>query len=212
MNKRKYALVTLLYEDARSQVFEPGLHKLIVSSVWDTMGSGAERFVLEQSLDARCMKGVDRILAVCQSDLADIAGDGRRVAAVVDEDVIRKKLKMSPTTSVPQIVEQIRSKCPESARGQLSVFVLKWNTETVLQAARDCASGLSFDLLDPDLVKRALDKELLARDQVLGRVAQQNQAAIRACILERVPALKDLVSWISEVIKEARLADRAFVP
>ena len=192
-------LVTLLYEDARGQLREFGLHKLIVASVWDQVGEAQERHLLERALESRCMKGVERILTVCREDLADIARDGRKVAAVVDEDVIREKLNLSTAASVEEIKEQIRGECPPSARHQLAVFVLQRNTETVLAATRDCARECRAEL-DPSLVERALRKESLARDLLLSRFATQAQAAVRQCVLKKVPSLGDLVAWLCQTI------------
>jgi len=194
----KRPLVTLLYEDARGQIPGFGLHKLIVASVWDKVGGNAERFVLEKALDYRCMKGVERIIAVCRNDLENIARDGRQVAAIVDEDVIREKLRMPASASVTEIADRLRDECPPSVREQLVVFVLQRNTETVLRATRDCINEQGLDLLEAGLVDRALRKELLARDQVLNRVAQQAHAPVRHCILTKVPSLSALVAWLSE--------------
>lgn len=144
------------------------------------------------------MKGVERIIAVCRNDLENIARDGRQVAAIVDEDVIREKLNLPASASVTEIANRLRDQCPPSVRERLVVFVLQRNTETVLRATRDCVNEQGLDLLETGLIDRALRKELLARDQVLSRVAQQSHSSVRQCILTKVSSLSALVTWLSE--------------
>ena len=199
----KRPLVTLLYEDARGQISGFGLHRLIVASVWDKVGGGAERFLLEKALEPRCMKGVERIIAVCRDDLENIARDGRQVAAIVDEDVIREKLNAPASASVPEVADRLRARCPASVREQLAVFIIQRNTETVLRATRDCINEQGLDLLEAGLVDRALRKELLARDQVLNRAAQQTHSLVRQCILTKVPSLSALITWLSESYRQS---------
>ena len=191
--------VTLLYEDARGQRLEFGLHRLIVASVWDRADGSWERHHLEKALAYRCTKGVERVLTVCREDLADIARDGHKVAAVIDEDVVREKLRLPTSASVAEIEQHIRSQTPEAVRDQLAVFVLQRNTETVLCAARDCARECRAEL-DPKLVERALRKEPLARDLMLIQFAAQVQIPVRQCILKKVPSLGDVVNWLCKTI------------
>ena len=191
--------VTLLYEDSRSQLRDPGLHRLIAATVWDRL-KGVEappaRYELERRLGHRCMKGVDRVLAVIGADLEDIAQGGQHVAAVVDEDVIRDKLGLAPSATVADVERAICARVPVALRDRFGVFVIERNTESVLRAGSDCASHTQAERPDEGLLERALRKDLLARDQLLSRWAKAEAWRVRDCMAKKIPALGALVDWL----------------
>jgi hypothetical protein len=192
--------VTVLYEDSRGQRSEFGLHRLVVAAVWDREGFTGPRHELERALEHRCMRGVDQVLRCCREDLEDIARDGRKVAAVVDEDVIRDKLQLPPSATVAEISEAVCALCPQSVRAQVSVWVLSRNTESVLKAARDCVKEHRVDSPTDEQIERALRKEQLARDQVLSGVAKESHVKVRRCIEAKIPGLQGLVQWLAGVV------------
>lgn len=196
--------VTILYEDGRGQRSEFGLHRLVTSSVHDQDAVTAPYHELASALEHRCQKGVDQVLRSCREDLSDIARDGRKVAVVVDEDVIRDKLRLPQSATIPQVSEAIRRLCPADVQTQVAVFVVSRNTESVLQAARDCVKEHRAQGPADELFDRALRKDQLARDQVLSGVAKESHQKVRRCIQQKVPGLGDLVQWLSAVLSAAQ--------
>jgi hypothetical protein len=192
--------VTILYEDARGQQLEFGLHRLVLSAVLDREGVSLPYYELAKAIEHRCQKGVERVLSVCREDLEKIAGDGRKVAVVVDDDVIRDKVQLPASATIPDVAETIRALCPESVRAQVAVYVLSRNTESVIKAARDCVKEHRLDSPTEEQIQRALSKDRLARDQVLSGVTKDTHAKVRSCIEKKVPGLGELVIWLSGIV------------
>ena len=164
--------VTILYEDARGPRTEFGLHRLVLAAVRDSDAITALPHEVASALEHRCQKGIDQVLRTCREDLTYLACDGRKVAVVVDEDVIRDKLKLPPGTALQAVKENILTRCPEQVRPQVAVFVLSRNTESVLKAAQTCVQEHRAETPSAEQFERALRKDLLARDQVLSGVAK----------------------------------------
>ena len=194
--------VTVLYEDSRGPRTEFGLHRLVLSAVRDRESVSVPHYELAQALEHRCQKGVDQVLRCCREDLTDIARDGRKVAVVVDEDVIRDKLLLPPSATLDEVAANILALCPESVCSQVSVHVLARNTESVLKAARDCVKEHRLDSPTEEQIERALRKDQLARDQVLSGVAKETHVKVRRCIETKVPALGKLVSWLVGIVTQ----------
>ena len=190
--------VTILYEDARGPRTEFGLHRLVLAAVRDFGELGAlPHHEVASALDPRPLKGIDQVLRTCLEDLTYLACDGRKVAVVVDEDVLRDKLKLPPGTALQAVKENIVTRCPEQVRPQVAVFVLSRNTESVLKAAQTCVQEHRADTPSAEQFERALRKDLLARDQVLSGVAKDTHVKVRRCIEVKVPALGELVAWLT---------------
>lgn len=196
--------VTILYEDARGQRNEFGLHRLVISAVRDDDAITAPYHELAAALEHRCQKGVDQVLRTCREDLPDIARDGRKVAVVVDEDVIRDKLRLKPCATLPQVAQAIRALCAADMAPHIEVFVLSRNLESVLKAARDCVKEHRAEGPTDELFDRALCKDQLARDLVLSGVAKETHAKVRRCILHKISGLSDLVQWLGSVLSASR--------
>ncbi|MBP6743215.1 MAG: hypothetical protein KA244_10210 [Deltaproteobacteria bacterium] len=189
--------VTILYEDARGPRTEFGLHRLVLAAVRDCDAITALPHEVASALEHRCQKGIEQVLRTCSESLADLACDGRKVAVVVDEDVIRDKLKLPPGTALQAVKENILTRCPEQVRPQVAVFVLSRNTESVLKAAQTCVQEHRAETPSAEQFERALRKDLLARDQVLSGVAKETHVKVRRCIEVKVPALGELVAWLT---------------
>ena len=189
--------VTILYEDARGPRPEFGLHRLVLAAVRDSDAITALPHEVASALEHRCQKGIDQVLRTCREDLTYLACDGRKVAVVVDEDVIRDKLKLPPGTALQAVKENILTRCPEQVRPQVAVFVLSRNTESVLKAAQTCVQEHRAETPSAEQFERALRKDLLARDQVLSGVAKDTHVKVRRCIEVKVPALGELVAWLT---------------
>jgi len=189
--------VTILYEDARGPRTEFGLHRLVLAAVRDSDAITALPHEVASALEHRCQKGIDQVLRTCREDLTYLACDGRKVAVVVDEDVIRDKLKLPPGTALQAVKENILTRCPEQVRPQVAVFVLSRNTESVLKAAQTCVQEHRADTPSAEQFERALRKDPLARDQVLSGVAKETHVKVRRCIEKKVPALGELVAWLT---------------
>lgn len=189
--------VTILYEDARGPRTEFGLHRLVLAAVRDSDAITALPHEVASALEHRCQKGIDQVLRTCREDLTYLACDGRKVAVVVDEDVIRDKLKLPPGTALQAVKENILTRCPEQVRPQVAVFVLSRNTESVLKAAQTCVQEHRAETPSAEQFERALRKDLLARDQVLSGVAKDTHVKVRRCIEVKVPALGELVAWLT---------------
>ena len=194
------AKVTILYEDARGQRTEFGLHRLVLAAVRDSDAITALPHEVASALEHRCQKGIDQVLRTCRESLADLARDGRKVAVVVDEDVIREKLKLPPGTALQAVKENIVTLCPDAVRPQVAVFVLSRNTESVLKAAQTCVQEQRAETPSTEQFERALRKDPLARDQVLSGVAKETHVKVRRCIEKKVPALAELVAWLTQTL------------
>jgi len=192
--------VTILYEDARGPRTEFGLHRLVLAAVRDSDAVTHPYHEVASALEHRCQKGIEQVLRTCSESLADLARDGRKVAVVVDEDVIRDKLKLPPGTALQAVKENIMTRCPEQVRPQVAVFVLSRNTESVLKAAQTCVQEHRADTPSTEQFERALRKDLLARDQVLSGVAKDTHVKVRRCIEVKVPALGELVAWLTQTL------------
>lgn len=187
------AIAVILYEDKRGPEKEFGLHALVLSCVADAMG--VNMFTLKDKLDGRPMNGVTNVLQSCRSDVRRLGTRGQKVFAVIDDDRIRQHVPgVDPRTSEDAVIRAIKSS--SDAPAQLEVFLLKKNTETVIEAAKHCDDGL------PDAaVQQALRKNMAQRDRILNNVARAGNRAIRDCILDRVPVLGKLVEALLALVR-----------
>lgn len=191
-------LVVILYEDRRGPQREFGLHNLVLACVADELGGDVYSLDLASKLDGRPMKGVSNLLKSCRRDVRRLGPRGQRVFALVDDDEIRTQLKHE---GVPRnaddvaVIDAIKAPGKCVAPEQLEVILLKENTETVIEAVRDCGAGVS--------VERALQKDINARDQVLNHVAWLSTRSIRDCIRRKVHALERLVTALAVLVRAA---------
>lgn len=183
------SLAVILYEDRRGPEKEFGLHNLVVACVVDD--AGGDRFAMRRKLDGRPMKGVQPLLRSCRRDIRRLSARGQPVFALIDEDAIREQLRhegVEPDADDAAITRAIKAKCEQPDR--LHVFLLRENTETVIDAAGRCDQGLRSEAI----LQKALLKDLNARDAVLNRVAYAPDRAVRDCIRQHVPAIRSMVS------------------
>lgn len=187
------AALTILYEDARGEANRFGLHALVKACVFDAIDG--ERHRVEAALrDARPLKGVQNVLKACRQDFDLIAGDGRSVVAVIDNDAIRQHLKLSRHADRAQVEREIKKGCVAPER--LFVILIEQNTESVLVAAAACDPGL-----DADRVERAAQhKDLLERDAIFAELSRERARSVRECVLGRMPSLRALVELLCRML------------
>ena len=185
-------LAVILYEDNRGAEKGFGLHALVLACVADELG--VEMFTLARKLDGRPMNGVANLVRSCRRDIHRIAPHGQMVFALIDDDRVRDHL---PGVDVPAGGEIVARaiKSQSDAPEQLEVFLLVKNTETVIEAAKECDRSLP-----DDAVAQALAKNLAQRDRILNNVARTGIRAVRDCIRGKVPALHQLVAALSAVV------------
>lgn len=185
----------ILYEDNRGAEKGFGLHALVVACVADDLG--VEMFALTKKLDGRPMNGVANIVRSCRRDIHRIAPQGQTVFALIDDDRIRDHLPgVDVRAEEDTVVRAIKGQ--SDAPAQLEVFLLKKNTETVIEAARRCDPTLA-----DDAVEQALRKNLAQRDRIFNNVARTGRA-VRDCIRANVPALHRLVIALCAVVAARR--------
>lgn len=189
--------VTVLYEDQRGPRQGFGLHALVVAFVFDAV-DGERRHLESRLRDARPLKGVHNVLRACWDDIDLLTEDGRFVVAVIDDDAIRRELKLPEDLGEKEVIRSIarRSKSPE----RLHVALLHRNTESVLEAAAACDRTL-----DAARLERAIrQKDLLERDALFLGLSRERARPTRDCILARMPSMKNLVDAIMACLRGDR--------
>lgn len=193
------SLAVILYEDRRGPEKEFGLHNLVVACVVDD--AGGDWFDLRKKLDGRPMKGAQNLLRSCRKDILRLSPRGQMVLALIDNDAIREQLRhegVRDDADDDEIVRVIKAACDAPER--LHIFLLKENTETVIEAAGLCDQALRREAL----LTRALQKDINARDVVLNRVAWAPDRAVRDCVRRHVPALHSMVTTLTNLVRKAR--------
>lgn len=191
-------LAVILYEDRRGPEKEFGLHNLVLACVADD--AGEDHFTLRRKLDGRPMKGVQNLLRSCRRDIRRLSPKGQPVFALIDDDAIRQQLKhegVAESVEDAAVVRAIKEKCDAPER--LFVFLLKENTETVLEAAKLCDEGLP-----KALIEQGLQKDINARDAILNRVAWRPDRSVRDCIRQRVQAIREMAEALTALVRELR--------
>ena len=179
-------VAVILYEDNRGAEKGFGLHALVMACVADDLG--VEMFTLTRKFDGRPMNGVANLVRSCRRDIHRLAPQGQTVFALIDDDRIRDHLSGVDVRAEEEVVVRAL-KGQSDAPAQLEIFLLKKNTETVIEAAKHCDRSL------PDeAVAQALGKNLAQRDRILNNVARTGVRAVRDCIRGQVPALHRLVT------------------
>jgi len=187
--------ITCLYEDKRGPSMGFGLHKFIKACVFDEVDGN--RRIFEKLLDdCRPMNGNSKLLKTCREDLNDIAFDGRKIIAVFDDDRVRDLLKLPPEATDVEVVTAVLEECPSP--GNLLVFLLERNMETVIEQISGCDASVG-----ERLVRKALDKDREARDVLLDRASRERYRMLRECVLEANPSLKKLVKRICDIVGQA---------
>jgi hypothetical protein len=195
------AAITILYEDQRGATKGFGLHAFVKACVLDVI-NGERRHVETALDDARPLKGVTNVLHACRVDIDLIAADGRSVVAVIDDDAIRHHLKLPRDASDARVEQEIKK--GSRAPAQLSIVLLKRNTESVLEAAATCDPTL-----DAERLVRAIEqKDLLERDTLFAELSRERARPIRDCILGRMPSLRALVDLLGGMLTGAVPAPR----
>lgn len=188
--------VTVLYEDQRGPTKGFGLHELVWRCVYDDIDH--DEWACQRALDARPLKGVSKVLRACRDEAASISSDGRQIVAVVDDDAIRRELRLPRDATSEQVAKVVceGSTAPEKVR----VAVLVDNAESVIAAAAACDPAI-----DRSSVEIALRKgrgALEARDAVLTVVAW-GAPSVRACVRSRLPSFDELVRLLDPLVRSA---------
>lgn len=189
-------LLLILYEDKRGPEKEFGLHNFVLACIADELGADVYTLKLHQKISGRPMKGVNKVLASCRKDIHRLGPQGQPVFALIDDDVIREHLRHEGVAADAEdrvVIEAIKAKCV--APDKLEVILLKDNTETVIEAAGRCDGSIP-----KAAVQQALQKDPMARDRVLNRLAWAHGRAERDCVRAAVPALQSLVERVVQRI------------
>jgi hypothetical protein len=197
-------VATVLYEDQRGPTNRFGLHDFIMRCACDACDVPEPLIYKAIGLvDGVAKKGNAKLLEAIRRDLKRIAADGRAVHAVFDNDRVRTLLQL-PGASEEQVTNAITTGCP-TEQVSLHITLLKENTESILQTARECgAEGPD----DSDTFDRAINrKEPVARDIVFTNISKTNAKTIRDCILEKLPSLASLIGRIADLIRPLSLSD-----
>lgn len=181
--------IVILYEDRRGPTRDFGLHKLVEACVFDVVNG--QRHIVHRALDGRPMKGDSQLLRSCREDVHDISPHGEPVAAVFDNDKIRRLLKLRPDAAEEQVIQEIKTGAV--APDQLHVFLIEANMESVVAAAGECDP-----LMSKVVLREALQKNLAARDVVLVEAARAEKRAVRDCIQKRMPSFDRLIKRCAE--------------
>lgn len=179
----------VLYEDQRGPTRGFGLHELVKACVRDALKDSSRREVDGALDDCRPMKGMPKLLKACRQDIDLIAGDGRSVVAVFDNDEIRGDLKLPRSATDETVIQRIREGGKHSDR--LFIVLLKQNMESVIHAVRQCDGSI-----DPKRLDSALKKSMLDRDALLNGLTVELKRPIRDCIQEKMPSFRALVELL----------------
>ena len=185
MTKRRKAAI-VLYEDQAVPTHQFGLHKLVKACAWDEIRSATERHVFESLVDHRSLKGNSKIIKNATELLA--LEPGCHLIAVFDSDRVREMLGLSADAPDDDVIKAILVNCKASAE-RITVHLLNKNTESVIEAVRECARKLG-NSLDPELLEQALRKDRAARDVLLNIVSRESELAMRDCIRSDMPSLR----------------------
>lgn len=188
--------ITILYEDQRGPRRGFGLHAVVVSCVYDAIDG--ERHAVEARLqDARPLKGVHNVLRACCDDIDLLSVDGRWVVAVIDDDAIRRELKLPESAPEEEVLRVIasRSKRPD----RLRIALLRRNTESLLGAMAACDRTVDAAQLD----RATRKKDLLERDALLLALSRERARPTRDCVLGRMPSFLALVQTVIDCLGKA---------
>jgi hypothetical protein len=192
-------IAVILYEDDRGPEKQFGLHRLVLACVADDLR--VDTFTLTGKLDGRPMKGVANVLKSCRSDVRRLGPKGQKVFALIDDDHVRDHLPgIDPRADTETVSRMIKAQSDMAA--QLEVILLKKNTETVIEAAKQCDPQIPAEA-----VAEALRKHLAQRDRILNNVARNANRAVRDCIRGKVAALDQLVGALARIVAGAAEAD-----
>lgn len=202
------AAAVILYEDASGPRKGFGPHELVLRCVADDyvapQAFGSSRhYTLSRRLDGRPMKGVDKVLNGCEN-IERIVDGGQRLFILVDNDRIRRHVRLPSAASSEEVQAAIRALCP--LPNQLHITLLEDNAESLIKAAADCDPNI-----DRVRVAEALRKKLMSRDLVFESVARGQRRDVRDCVRQCVPSfdgfIRALVAWLQST--EPRAPDEA---
>jgi len=143
----------------------------------------------------RPMKGVSKLLQTCWRDIRKLAARGQRVIVVIDNDKIREQIPgMDARNTDEEVIRAILEK--SDAPEQLDVVLLHKNTESVIEAARDCDRTIPVEM-----VALALKKQLLQRDRIFHNAARSSRD-VRLCIRAKIPAIERLVQLLIGLVHQ----------
>jgi hypothetical protein len=179
--------VHILYEDRSGPRNRFGLHLLVEACVADLVGK-------RTPIDGRPLKG-NRNVKKSSENPERIGRHGEPVVALYDSDRAYELVGLTRQASREEVQAALRS--ASHRPDQLRVFLLDENQETVVRAAGDCDHSI-----DRDQLKRALEKDINARDLVLQKAASSK--ATRECVKERVPTFGEFIAGVAGLIQQAQ--------
>lgn len=198
------ALATVMYEDQRVSGKPFSMHDFIMRCAYDASNVPDEMlYKIEGRIDGRAMKGNSKLLQAMHRDVHHIAADGRAVFAIFDNDRVRELLDLPKNATEEQVESAIRAKCP-GQRETVHITLLRENTESILEAAKECDVDARHDQTTFD---RALRKEPAARDVIFTNLSKVAERTIRDCILGKLPSLRSLIERIADLIRPLHLSE-----
>lgn len=188
----KLKRVITAYEDQTESVSDFGPHRLLVACIADSQI--ADRLEVERALhDRRTMKGSAKLLRVCREDAADITRGGHPLVAIFDNDEVRRLLTLPNDAPEGRVIASIRE--GSTAPTLVNPVLLEENLETLVRNIKS-----SDPAIDPDLIRRALDKKLAARDVVFKAAAKEANRHVRDRILIANPSFKRIIDVVTQLL------------
>lgn len=183
---------TILYEDTMlpSPDRSYPLHDLVMRLVEDRIDGPT--WTLRKLVYANPRRGIDKLLRDL-SITSQIAGPGK-LLLLVDRDRIASHLRLDGRASDEEIRAALaaRSDAPE----RISAFFLYPNLEGLLRSVQRCDPALL-----PEVMARALRKQLNDRDIVLKEVGRATRLELRSCLLRSQPGLDALRTHLGELLR-----------
>lgn len=180
----------VLYEDSlRKHEFEP--HRFVCTCVLDRTGQNLGHLTI--ALQSRPMNGVDAVIQAVRRG-NEIATRGESLIALVDEDRVRRHLKLSAKKSGEEVEQHLGELCPQEVR--FRAFVLERNLESLLRAVAECFKAHESIRAS---ATAALNKDRFERDKAFKSAAKSVFSRERQCVTERLPSFGRFVQHLAEL-------------
>jgi hypothetical protein len=148
-----------------------------------------ETWSLHHAVDRIPCKGIDKLLDKLRRQ--PLFARGQLVLALVDADRTAEHVGLPKRAPFERVAAEILRRCSKTT-DQVQIFFLEPSMEGLIGHIRTCNPSV-----DPVAVERALEKSLLARDIVLGKVATASHRALRDCLRTHQPGLDGLAKAIA---------------
>jgi hypothetical protein len=185
--------VLVLYEDQRrdgdGQRF--GLHALVQRCVLDRCSELSYRD-LDARLEGRPVKGNNKLLKKCQTELPTLRRTFNSVIAVYDHDRAHRVVNLRGDTCMTALRQALKRGCEPA--GDLRVVFVRENTESVLEALRE---GSLLTTVTAESWRNAIErKDLNDRDLILLAAAKAAATTAREDLVARVPSFDYVIGRV----------------